>query len=66
MESKLHQDANCAYEIVIDGDSEQAVGAAMAAGLRAAAGSGVVAITAGNYGGKLGKFHFHLRKLLEA
>ena len=24
----------------------------------------IVAITAGNYGGKLGKFHFHLRKLL--
>ena len=33
--------------------------------MRAAAGAGIVAITAGNYGGKLGKFHFHLRKLLE-
>jgi formylmethanofuran--tetrahydromethanopterin N-formyltransferase len=66
VESKLHRDANCAYEIVIDGTSEQAVGAAMAAALRAAVGAGVVAITAGNYGGKLGKFHFHLRKLLGA
>src|SRR5439155_14860022 len=65
VESKLHKDANCAYEIVIDGTSEQVVGAAMAAGIRAAAGSGVVTITAGNYGGKLGKYHFHLRKLLE-
>jgi formylmethanofuran--tetrahydromethanopterin N-formyltransferase len=65
VESKLHKDANCAYEIVIDGTGEQAVGAAMAAGLRAAAGSGVLAITAGNYGGKLGKYQFHLRKLLE-
>src|SRR4051794_36970975 len=65
VESKLHKDANCAYEIVIDGTSEQAVGAAMAAGLKAAAGSGVLVLTAGNYGGKLGKFHFHLRKLLE-
>src|SRR5262249_14013514 len=64
VESKLHKDANCAYEIVIDGTSEQTVGQAMAAGLRAAAGKGVVVITAGNYGGKLGKFHFHLRKLL--
>ena len=36
----------------------------MAAAIRAAAGDGVIAITAGNYGGKLGKFHFHLRKLL--
>jgi formylmethanofuran--tetrahydromethanopterin N-formyltransferase len=64
VESKLHKDANCALEIVIDGTSEQTVGAAMTAGLRAAAGNGIVAITAGNYGGKLGKFHFHLRKLL--
>lgn len=65
VESKLHPAANCALEIVIDGVSEAAVGGAMAAGIRAAAGPGVVAITAGNYGGKLGKFHFHLRKLLE-
>jgi formylmethanofuran--tetrahydromethanopterin N-formyltransferase len=63
VESKLHKEANCAYEIVIDGTGELAVGAAMSAGLKAAAGSGVVAITAGNYGGKLGKFQFHLRKL---
>jgi formylmethanofuran--tetrahydromethanopterin N-formyltransferase len=62
--SKLHPQANCAYEIVIDGISEQAVGDAMAAALQAAAGNGVVTITAGNYGGKLGKFHFHLHKLL--
>src|SRR5205085_4133990 len=60
VESKLHKDANCGYEIVIDGTSEPAVGAAMAAGARAAAGAGVVAITAGNYGGKLGKYQFHL------
>src|SRR5262245_10584880 len=66
VESKLHKDANCAYEIVIDGTSEQSVGAAMAAGLRAAAGNGIVTITAGNYGGKLGKFHFHLRKLVQS
>jgi formylmethanofuran--tetrahydromethanopterin N-formyltransferase len=64
VESKLHSQANCAYEVVIDGVSEQAVGAAMAAAMRAAAGDDVVAISAGNYGGKLGKFHFHLRKLL--
>jgi formylmethanofuran--tetrahydromethanopterin N-formyltransferase len=63
--SKLHADANCAYEIVVDGVSEAAVAAAMAAALRAATGPGIVAITAGNYGGKLGKFQFHLRKLLQ-
>lgn len=64
VESKLHADANCAYEIVIDGVDEAAVGAAMAAVIHAAAGDGVVAISAGNYGGKLGKFHFRLRELL--
>ncbi|WP_254509716.1 formylmethanofuran--tetrahydromethanopterin N-formyltransferase [Anatilimnocola floriformis] len=62
--SKLHPDANCAYEVVVDGESEAAVGLAMAAAMRAAAGDGVVSISAGNYGGKLGKFHFHLHKLL--
>lgn len=65
VESKLNPQVNCAYEIVIDGISEAAVGQAMATALRAAAGPGVVCISAGNYGGKLGKFHFHLRKLLE-
>lgn len=66
VDSKLHPDANCAYEIVIDGISEAAVGQAMAAAIRAAAGEGILAISAGNYGGKLGKFHFRLRELLAA
>jgi formylmethanofuran--tetrahydromethanopterin N-formyltransferase len=65
VESQLHAEANCAYEIVIDGTSEQAVIAAMAAAMQAVAGDGIVQIGAGNYGGKLGKFQFHLRKLLE-
>jgi formylmethanofuran--tetrahydromethanopterin N-formyltransferase len=64
VQSKLHPDANCALEIVIDGVSESAIAAAMAAALRAAAGPGIPAITAGNYGGQLGKFHFHLHQLL--
>jgi formylmethanofuran--tetrahydromethanopterin N-formyltransferase len=53
------------YEVVIDGVSVEAVGGAMAAAMRAAAGPGVAAISAGNYGGKLGKYQFHLRELLE-
>jgi formylmethanofuran--tetrahydromethanopterin N-formyltransferase len=61
--SKLHDDANCCYEVVIDGASAAAVGGAMAEAMRAGAGDGVVAISAGNYGGKLGKHHFHLRQL---
>ncbi len=61
--TQLPADANAAYEIVIDGVDEASIAAAMSAGMHAAAGSGVVAISAGNYGGKLGKFHFHLRQL---
>ena len=52
------------YEIVIDGLTEAAVAAAMKAGLeQALASPGVSRISAGNYGGKLGPHHFHLRKL---
>jgi len=64
VESKLHENCMAALEIVIDGVDETAVGAAMAAALRAAAGDGVLVIGAGNYGGKLGKYHFRLRELL--
>lgn len=60
----LEEGVNCCYEIVLDGGDEEAIGRALAQGMRAAAGPGVVAIGAGNYGGKLGKFHFHLRELL--
>ncbi len=63
--SQVHPEAHCVYEIVVDGESEAVVAQAMAAALRAAAGEGVPAITAGNYGGKLGKFHFYLRRLLQ-
>lgn len=62
--TSLHPDATACLEIVIDGSSEQAVATAMAAGIRAAAGNDVPAISAGNYGGALGKFHFHLRQIL--
>lgn len=65
VESKLHPECNAALEIVIDGIDEPSVASAMTAALRAAAGEQVVALSAGNYGGKLGKYHFHLRKLLE-
>ncbi len=64
VESRLHPEANHALEIVIDGIDEASVGQAMAAGMHAAADDHVVAISAGNYGGKLGKFHFHLREVL--
>jgi formylmethanofuran--tetrahydromethanopterin N-formyltransferase len=62
--TRLHPQANSALEIVIDGIHELAVARAMAVAIRAAAGPGIVAISAGNYGGQLGKFHFPLRRLL--
>lgn len=66
VETRLHEGVQCAYEIVVDGVDEPAVAGAMVAAVKAAAADGVIAITAGNYGGKLGKFHFHLHKILEA
>lgn len=63
--TELPKGCNAVYEIVIDGLSFEAVQSAMRRGLHAAAASaGVLRITAGNYGGKLGKHHFHLRDLL--
>jgi formylmethanofuran--tetrahydromethanopterin N-formyltransferase len=62
--TELDPKAACALEIVIDGVDGQAVAAAMAAGIRAAAGPEIPAISAGNYGGKLGKFHFRLHEVL--
>ncbi len=66
VESKLHPGVQCAYEIVVDGVDEAAVANAMVAAIRAAAANDVIAISAGNYGGKLGKFHYHLHELLKA
>lgn len=65
-ETGLHADATCCVEIVIDGGDESAVATAMAAGIRAAAGHDIPAISAGNYGGKLGKFHLRLHDVLTA
>ncbi len=64
--TELPDGVRCVYEIVIDGLSLEAVEQATAVGIRAGARSsdGVVAITAGNYGGKLGPFHIRLRDVL--
>ena len=61
--SQLVEGANCAYEIVINGVDREAVPAAMRAAIEAAAGEGVLAIGAGNYGGKLGKIRIGLHEL---
>jgi formylmethanofuran--tetrahydromethanopterin N-formyltransferase len=51
-------------EIVINGVSMEAVKQAMKAGIEAVLNvGGVVRVSAGNYGGKLGEFKIHLREL---
>ena len=66
--SELSEATRCVMEIVIDGLSEADVASAMRVGMEAgiALGSaaGLLRISAGNYGGKLGPFHFHLHRLI--
>jgi len=66
--TKLDPATGCVLEIVIDGLTVGAVANAMRAGLKAlievGGKGGLVAISAGNYGGKLGPHHFHLHELL--
>lgn len=64
VESQLHPDCTTALEVVIDGTTQAAVAEAMRVGMLAAAEHPILAITAGNYGGKLGKFHFRLHEVL--
>lgn len=61
--SALPRDVNAVLEIVVDGLDREAIEAALRAGIDAACRPGVVEIAAGNYGGKLGKHHFHLQNL---
>jgi len=51
------------FEIVIDAVSEDAVRQAMRRGLHTAAAAGATHVTAANFGGKLGEFHFPLDEL---
>jgi formylmethanofuran--tetrahydromethanopterin N-formyltransferase len=64
--SALGENINAVLEIVIDGLTEELVSRAMGIGIREAVRvPGVRRISAGNYGGRLGKYHFHLHKILE-
>jgi formylmethanofuran--tetrahydromethanopterin N-formyltransferase len=56
---------NSVLEIVLDGLSADAISRAMRVGIDAACRPGIRAITAGNYGGKLGPYHFHLHKIMD-
>ncbi|MEA2714111.1 MAG: formylmethanofuran--tetrahydromethanopterin N-formyltransferase [Gemmatimonadales bacterium] len=61
----LPEGVNSVLEIVINGVDSTAIASAMRVGIDAACRDGVVQISAGNYGGKLGPHHFHLRKIMD-
>jgi formylmethanofuran--tetrahydromethanopterin N-formyltransferase len=63
--SALPDGVNAVLEVVLDGLSADAISGAMRKGIDAACRPGVRMISAGNYGGKLGPYHFHLRTIME-
>ncbi|MDX2265629.1 MAG: formylmethanofuran--tetrahydromethanopterin N-formyltransferase [Hyphomicrobiales bacterium] len=68
VETALDPDIGSVQEIVIDGLTSAAVANCMKAGLKALIDAGpkggVLRVGAGNYGGKLGQHHYHLKDLL--
>ncbi|MFX1364263.1 MAG: formylmethanofuran--tetrahydromethanopterin N-formyltransferase [Promethearchaeota archaeon] len=64
-DSELKEEDNCVYEIVLDGATEEAIRNAMKLGIEAAVKvQGINRISAGNYGGNLGKFQYKLNDIL--
>ena len=63
--SALPEDVNAVFEIVIDGLNVESIERAIHAGALAACVPGIRRITAGNYGGNLGKFKFYLHRILQ-
>jgi len=63
-DSALGEGVNSVLELVLDGVDPAAIRAAMLAGITAACRPGIRTISAGNYGGNLGKHQFHLREIM--
>ncbi len=67
-DTELGAEVGSVLEIVIDGLDEAAVREAMRVAIRAVCAfgprRGIYRISAGNYGGKLGPYHFHLHEVL--
>lgn len=68
-ESALPPEVEAVLEIVIDGLTEEDIRAATRVGVAAVCEvgekGGICGVSAGNYGGKLGQFHFHLREIMK-
>ena len=69
VKSELPPEAGAVLEIVIDGLTQADVRDAMRTGIEAVckvgAAGGILRVSAGNYGGKLGQFHFKLREIMQ-
>ena len=65
-DTKVPENVNCVYEIVINGLTLDAIKRTMAEGIKAAVKvPGVVKISAGNYGGKIGPHRADLKEVLQ-
>ena len=68
VQTRLTPETGSVLEIVIDGLNEQAIREAIRAGVRAVCrfgpARGIYRVSAGNYGGRLGPYHFHLHEIL--
>ena len=66
--TELSPEIESLKEIVIDGLTKEDIDKAMRVGIQAVcdlgAANGIKRISAGNYGGKLGPFHFHLQEIM--
>ncbi|MEM7467582.1 MAG: formylmethanofuran--tetrahydromethanopterin N-formyltransferase [Pseudomonadota bacterium] len=69
VDNDLTADVGAVLEIVIDGLDKQSIDQATRVGIKAAcslgARKGIIGISAGNYGGNLGPYHFKLREILK-
>jgi len=67
-ETELSAEIESVMEIVIDGLTKEDIDQAMRVGMQAVcdlgSANGIQRISAGNYGGKLGPFHFHLQEIM--
>jgi formylmethanofuran--tetrahydromethanopterin N-formyltransferase len=66
VESAIPAEADCAYELVIDGLSAAVVTDAIHAAILAASRPGVLRISANNYGGRMGAYRLRLRQIMQA
>ena len=66
--SDLSPEVESVMEIVIDGLTKEDIDEAMKVGIQAVCDlgfeKGIRRVSAGNYGGKLGPFHFHLQEIM--